>query len=786
MYNRLPVRLTALWCIVLLVCSSVLPAAAALHPLSMLQHNQSTGIGDIDITISLDWNPDTVNTSVTPRGMTRAETEAAVRSYAASLHAMTNGLHRLRNVYVYTNRKSWANADIRYIGTKAGRSEANIAGWQTPNQQITMYVYEDDSQVDEYPGPVLAHESGHYVYGLLDEYREQGAQAQTISQLIAAGLSYMPSGEDDGSQPSIMNQHASYPNWFSTAEGYAGPAVRLNTAHYRVYGKSIWDTLTSAPTSDPEYAQGFGRQQFEAFAGKRVRSAGDLKAGQTGTLNGYDAALNIVWVDAPILNLVLLDANIPAARWPEALNAVATLTEHTPSQSYLEVLSGGDIAVPRTLVTDGTRTSLATQARGVTQGKAVALQDALVRAVEETKKYRATLKNPQVSVIHLLTASNQPVSASLLTTLRANNIMLKILYSDTPEARTAAKATQRPAPRALKASDPSSAADGQVYLSQLSQATGGSFTTANSPAELENRAALATQELEGYAPAIINESVMAALAANQSYSMQFTVGRHDPVPLIIMSASKADFARLSPSLTDPKGQKVTGSTAGITLVEDSENGGWLWLIDPDTYTGSLGVWTARLTASAAVSNEVGMLAASISELQMQLDVIQRPVLGNLLEVSLRLGRPILHARVRVTVYNESGTPLRSGVLLSDDGKHGDLRPNDGIYTLSLNDLKPGEYSFAVVVDDNGGTAIVSDRGTMFNPKKSARADEYTGPFQRIDEATFAVAALPASPGDGGGGGGGCAVGSGTSGDLLLAMTVIVPVLYLLLPRRRRH
>lgn len=778
MRNSLKTRITALFSICLLLFATVLPVSGALHPLSTLQHNSTTGISDIDVTISLDWNPDTVNQSVMPRGMTKTEMETAVKEYAASLFAMTNGLHRLRNVYIHSNKRSWANADIRFVGTKHGRSSANIAAWQVPNQQITMYVYESMTETDQYPGPVMAHESGHYIYGLLDEYTETGAEAKTIKQLLADSESYMPSGEDDGTQPSIMNQHASYPNWLSTAESYAGSVLKQNTAQYRIYGKSIWDTLTSDPANDPEYARSFGRMKFDAFVGKQVKTAANLKANQTGKLSGYDTALNIVWVNAPILNLVLLDSNTAATRWSGVQEGASTLAQNSPVDNYLQIMSGSSVMMGRTMVTDSNKNTLAAQAKTVRQGAAVPLATALNAALEQVKAYRSTLKNPQASVISLLAGSNQPVPASLLTALRQNNVSLRVFYDSS--AATASKASVRPKPKLIKASDVTLPNDEQIYLSQLSQATGGSFTIVSSAAELEQEAAAAAQELEGAGFAVINQSVSTALAAGKTYSMQFTVGKYDPQPIIMMEASKETFAKLTPGLIDPTGKKITGEAPGITLIEDSESGSWLWLIDPDLYAGATGTWTATLTAKEAVTTELGMMAANISDLQLQMDVVQRPVLGNLLEVSLKLDRPVLQAQVRADIYDEQGKLVRSGLTLTDNGKNGDLRPSDGVYTVALNDLPVGEYSFRVTANDNNGSAITSDRGTLFNPRKAAVKDETTGPFQRTDEETFVVTALPSSSD----GGGGCTIGTGKSADLLLLLTLIFPALYLAWPVQR--
>ncbi|MEI6306786.1 MAG: hypothetical protein WCP33_08190, partial [Deltaproteobacteria bacterium] len=227
MCRSISTRIISISTVFIFLLSNVLPVIGANHPLSTLEHNRSTGIGDIDITISLDWDPDKVtDTSKITRGLTRTEMETTVKEYAASVYAMTNGLHRLRNVYIFRNKKSWATADIVYLGSKAGRSNAYISAWNTPVRQITMYTYmlnKGQNVWDKFQGPVLAHESGHYIYGLLDEYREGvSSESYTIAQLKQRKEYYMPATDDDNSQSSIMNDHEDWPNWFSTAESYTG------------------------------------------------------------------------------------------------------------------------------------------------------------------------------------------------------------------------------------------------------------------------------------------------------------------------------------------------------------------------------------------------------------------------------------------------------------------------------------------------------------------------------------------------------------------------------------
>ena len=774
------IRRTAICNILLLLFSSVLPAAAALHPLSTLQHNTATKVSDLDITISVGWNPgDVVTASTAPRGLTTAEMEAEVRKYAASLYGMTNGLHRLRNVFIYKNSKSVARADISYSGSN-GRATGSVAGWQVPNQQITMYTFYQN-KMDGYQGAVMGHESGHYIYGLLDEYKNTGGQ--TIKELTDAKILYMPSSEDDEAQNSIMSNHITYPNWFSTAEGYTGPDTLKKTAQYRIYGKSIWDTLTSDPLKDPKDKDiWWERQWFDAFNGiDPVTKNTNLKATQDTALAGYDGALKIVWADEPVLNLVLLDSNMPAALWREAQEGAGTLAAHIPLNTYLQVLSGSSIGVARTKLADeNSRKALVTQAVKVTQSGAVTLTASLEAAIAQIKAYRAAITSPQYSVIHLLTAANQQLPAAILNSLRANNVILKVIYREA--IGVAKSAAKRSVPKAVAASAASLPDTEQVYLSQICRSTSGSFTTVLSGAQMENEAAKAASEGNGTEVAIVASSAKSTLGTDEKLELKFKLGYEDTAPEITLASAEQDFANLVPTITTPGNVVITSASLvpGITFTKDEENSSWKFTIDPIAYSDVKGLWTATLTATAPVNNGVDIMAVTTSLLLMQIDVNQLRERGNLLEVTLKKDRPILLAAVRVDIYDESEKLIRSGVLLSDDGTNGDRRPNDGIYTVALNDLQPGEYLFKVTADDNGGKAILSDSGTFFSAGKAATPDQLTGDFQRSGGATFAVAASPSS----GGGGGGCAIGSGGSRDLLLLLMCIFPLLYVAVPRRR--
>ncbi len=769
-------QIVALFSILLLLFSMALPVGAAVHPLSRVDHNSATGVSDIDVTISLDWDPARYTT---PDIMTKTGMENAVKEYAASLFAMTNGLHRLRNIYIYKSKKFWSSADIRYVSTRGDRSEANVAGWKVPNEGITMYIYEDikkPESIDEMPGSTMGHESGHYIYGIFDEYRE--VNGKSIAELKDPGA---PSKEDYQTHPSIMNDNEKYPNWFSTAETYTGSADRLKTAQYRMYNKSIWDTLVSDPADDPTQARVYNRLWFEAFKNRQFKKISDFKihskaVPQTGTVNGYDGALNIIWADeTPVLNMAVLDTNIPANRWSEALNGAAELPKNLPSGSALQVMSGSSSAV-YSLVTMENRSTLTADIKKTEQTASVTVEEAIWAAVNQIKRHYKTEKPKQTTKLVLIAATNPTVSDDLLVALQQIGASVDVLLLKSQSSVT--KSTTRPEPTAVKASEGQVAKGQQIYLSQLAQQTGGSFSIVNTESELEHAVQSAAVEDEEVVLSTISDAQTTSLAAGESLIMQLPAGRYEKVQMIVVDVPQTDKFTLN--ITGPKGEV-------LTPVVDPEGSGWVYAIDTDK-TGT-GTYIATLMAKETVNGNIYMVgygfnSADDTPLLMQMNVLQRPVSGNLLEVSIELDRPVLQAMVRATVSVADGKEIMK-LNLVDDGTGGDRKPDDGIYTASLNQLEPGEYTFRVVANDNDGKAIASSRGLSFNPRKAAAPDEATGIFQRIDDQTFVVTAFT-TPSAGGEGGGGCAVGTGSSSDLLLTLAIIAPLLYLALPRRREE
>jgi tripartite motif-containing protein 71 len=197
----------------------------------------------VDLTIGLYRNPNSQE---------RAVYEEMIRYLADALFEMSNGAHKLRTVRIYPNSQSqkdviwrdgcWPNAHI----SGYGRSQY---GWRIEMCDIFnfgsgSYNYLQNRRAWEDAGYTIAHEMGHYLYSLYDEYRtDKPCDPTRPSQ---------PCRDDIPVSPSVMNSQwnatGGQYSWlnFSSAANYS-----TRTAQYRVYRASGWETLIRRPELDP-------------------------------------------------------------------------------------------------------------------------------------------------------------------------------------------------------------------------------------------------------------------------------------------------------------------------------------------------------------------------------------------------------------------------------------------------------------------------------------------------------------------------------------------------------
>lgn len=226
-----------------------------LYPLSV--HSGSHSLtkleqGKIDLVISLDWKPTDLD---------KRQLKQVFNLFAKDVWRMTEGRHQLRNLYIYTpnhigKARFWNHADIQFKKMN-DVANAQISGFQIPGRKI--YIEDDLSDLNEI-GHALAHELGHYLYGLYDEYAD------------ADGIGGSSPAPNDTAKETLMAQHRQFQR-LSLDSDYT-IRTGLSTAHYRMYGMSAWKTLITDPKYDPFVSLKSSylgvkpkRQYFEEFIG---------------------------------------------------------------------------------------------------------------------------------------------------------------------------------------------------------------------------------------------------------------------------------------------------------------------------------------------------------------------------------------------------------------------------------------------------------------------------------------------------------------------------------------
>ncbi len=181
-----------------------------------------------------------------------------IYNFADFVYEMSNGVHKIGNVtFAQDGIRKW-EADIIWE-EEIDRAHASLNGY---GKWFPFYIsFGDVSQRGDHlsepveAGWILAHEWGHYFYGLCDEYKEYGATGEGYCS---------PLESDDPVVDSIMGGDLF---WVAERQGEFSAKVNntRNTAQHRAYGASGWETLVRHSMFDPPRARliaGTGRTYF--------------------------------------------------------------------------------------------------------------------------------------------------------------------------------------------------------------------------------------------------------------------------------------------------------------------------------------------------------------------------------------------------------------------------------------------------------------------------------------------------------------------------------------------
>jgi hypothetical protein len=726
-----------------------LVAGAALHQLSFVK-TESPTLQTLDMTANADWDFDAtpVKQSLGGQPLNRAYITEVFASMAKTTFTMTEGRHRIGTVFVYPNGRYGGGVDMRLIAQKPGRSNANIAGWASRDGHSTNYVVDDSSGAprDETQvglGQVIAHENAHYVYALFDEYREAGTAPKPDDPGAPSNI--------DTPLNTLMNDQYSFGS-FSTPADNAAPT---NTAHKRVYGASAWEVLARPISADPAAVQDLGRTSFAAFSGFVPPNAAALQR----PVEGWDAAFKVVFLDNPLnSNVYIVSRTATAAQLAAVKNAVVQSIRGLPlGQKTVGTLityggNGGApqlVVAPTAIETEANRAALIAAVEAVTTDPLAGNLEAAMTAVldEVTRQYA----DKQIAVLgdgifmHVFAGAEDTISAATRDRIKNLRLAVNVNLLTSLAAKTAAAASGASAPKAMR----EKAATGGVTLAQLSHATGGHYTNAHNGAALTTGTVRAQGASSGSSNVTLATDYRGLLAAGERAELKTPVLAKTDGAITFNAhwSSDADSSKIRYELTAPDGTRFAPTDP--LLSQSFANGQVKYVMNADAssahfevakaFPGSNGIWTSTVIAAAAIGAPVMQEIEAESTLKIEIDVLADGKANPILTTRLATDRAVQGAEVTAVFYGADGEIKLTKTLL-DDGKNGDAKPGDGIYSASVaGQLAAGQYDVVVRATAGPNGAALSSSGSTRSGVNAA-PESLGGAFSRTADTLLTIAA----------------------------------------------
>ena len=638
----------------------------------------------VDVVISLHTQPAGDNDVTTNDD--RTPYEEIIRYFADGVYEMSNGAHKLRNVRIYTNGFYADKADI--VWNASGWPCANTCGRGTAGKHV--YMYTDFSGTNfltnqELGGYCLAHEWGHYFYGMFDEYKA----SSTANDAIIT----QPHSTDDGTNVSIMNNQwkgASNKNWLnfstSTRSDYT-----TNNAQFRVYKAACWQTLARNNTDDPRDGDRSSLpvrpyySELAAVAPVAVPSASVPSSIELPTAEAR-SDLKIIWMESNVVYQIVIDrsgsmdsdnkmsnAIIAAKRLVDAAPLPAKPTD--PAIAKIGVIDFDD----RVTVT-----------APITEIKTQADKDALKAAIDTLYARDMTaIFDAALTALNGLSsvATNESKVVFLLSDGYENSSSAK--YADVVSAFTAAQVP-------IFSFGYGDSVDPR--LSSLAADTGGKYYS--SPTSLAAITAAFQDALQAATTTTGVATGSKSVASGQTETVPILI---DPSlkQLDVVATFQGAPADLTVELKDPSGNVVAPAD---TTQSGAETQVHFSIADP-----AAGTWTLSGTSAAGPVN-VSYRATATPADQATYTVALASLTGStvtypspiVLLATLEKGLPISGAVVTAKVKAPNGDV--TDLTLTDDGVPPDAIANDGSYSAIFDYNQNGLYEIEVSMNNSAGLA----------------------------------------------------------------------------------
>jgi calcium-activated chloride channel regulator 4 len=622
--------------------------------------------------------------------------EDVIRNFADALCEESNGAHRLGEVRIFRRGEQSGRADIIWNAREWPR--APLSGHRANGLGIIFGdVFPNGngpgSDKDMLGDPIgagytLAHEWGHYAYGLYDEYK-----GNTFYSLNRG----TPRSSDTPVVPAIMNSQWNAVNgdfdWLnhSTRNNY-----QANTAQGRIYGKSCWDVLVQSAADDPIlllFTTRYHRKKWVGLDGAEPTAADNwIKRELPGKRATCRADLKIVWVDNLEMQIVIdRSGSMSGSPLDAAKQAAQSLVGVVPDgKSALGVVAFDDSVsqvVPITPIPDpgaATKASINGVIAGISSGAATAIYDAAILALENLSAFRTAQTTTASQVVFLLTDGddNSSVfsSSEVVAAYKTANVPL-ITFGYGSFAPTG-------------------------VLRDLATATGGLFFSSPTTLAQIQAAFLAATAAVGASTSVASGSPSATPGgtAVQSFVVDGTLASFTALVNFVGSPADVTLALVGPAGPDPTPFSCTAASGQTSCTAQVS-------------AAAVGAWSVRATNHTAATLDVNV------------DVVATPKSGRTYELTVDAGGgssvvgyptpiavtavpsqglPITGVNLTASVTDPGGTT--TPLVMNDAGVDGDGVPGDGIYSALLGYTMDGLYTVTVRVDNAGLGAIFTTAG----------------------------------------------------------------------------
>jgi calcium-activated chloride channel regulator 3/4 len=270
----------------------------------------------LDLVISLRSNPTGDNNGNSQSGVNseaQNRWERIIGHFADGVYESTEGVHRIRNVRVYRNARTWDKADITWdtagwpMSSGINRTGGHIFMFETFVDGRGKGVNLDLASDEQGAGYTMAHEWGHYFYGLYDEYAKVTGEISVQPSIMTS--QWNARNPADGSVADLrwLNFSIRGP---SQANGPFGPFQNtFRNKQHRTYGASAWEVLARPTSSDPTDSVSLGFRSL----GTRNYYPELTAVAPTGTPridlpnSAARANLNITWMTDRVTTEIVID-----------------------------------------------------------------------------------------------------------------------------------------------------------------------------------------------------------------------------------------------------------------------------------------------------------------------------------------------------------------------------------------------------------------------------------------------------------------------------------------------